>query len=78
MKMEMNREIWRNDMLERVRNEKVPVEHWGNVQSGNFRGLIDECTPHWVRVAVIEDLGHEEENDFLYKELMMFYDKGRK
>ena len=78
MKKKMNREIWRNDMLERVRKEKVPVEHWGDVQSRNFRGLIEECTPQWVRVAVREDLGKQQRNNYLYKELRKCYDKGCK
>ena len=72
-----NREIWRKGMLERVIKEKVPVEHWGDQRSENFRCMVGECAPHGVRVAVIKDLGFHEVSEFLYKELMNFYDKGQ-
>ena len=72
-----NREIYRKGMLERVKKENVPVEHWGDVRSGNFRMLIGECAPHGVRVAVIKDMGYSKVDKFLYKELMKFYDNGQ-
>ena len=65
-------------MLERVKKENVPVEHWADKGSWNFRYIIEECTPHRVRVVVIKDLGCNEVDEFLYKELMKFYDKGQK
>ena len=37
IKLELNREIWTNDMLGRVRKEKVPDEHWGDVQGGTSK-----------------------------------------
>ena len=72
---EMNREIWRMGMLDRVKKEKVPVEHWGSINSGNFKILIGECAPHAVRVAVVKDLGGQKLNEWLYQELMKYYDK---
>ena len=76
IEMKKNREIWRMGMLERVKKEKVPVEHWGDKRSGNFRCLIGESAPHGVRVAVTKEMGFHEVGEFLYKELMKFYDKG--
>ena len=71
-----NREIWRKGMLEWVKKEKVAVEHWGDVKSGNFRCMIGDCAPHGVRVAVIKDMGFHSVDKYLYKEMMKFYDKG--
>ena len=73
-KQKMNIEIWRNDMLKVAARGKKPVEHWGDVQSGNFRRLIGDCTQNWVKESVIEDMGHREAYDYLYNELMKFYD----
>ena len=70
-----NREIWRKGLLDRVSQEKVLVEHWGTINSGNFKIMIGECAPHAVRVAVVKDLGSHEVDEWLYKELMKFYDK---
>ena len=70
-----NREIWRKGMLERVKKEKVTAEHWGTIKSGNFKIMIGECAPHKVWVAVIKDMGGHEVDQWLYKELMKFYDK---
>ena len=50
--------------------------HWGDIESGNFRIMIGECAPHKVRVAVTKDLGFHETSEYLYKELMKFYDDG--
>ena len=63
--------------MEKVKKGKVPVEHWGDVRSGNFRELIGDCAPHGVRVAVIEDMGFHEVGEFLYNELKNFYDNGQ-
>ena len=71
-----NREIWRKGMLDRVKKEEVPVEHWGTVKSGNFKIMIGECAPHRVRVAVGKDVGFHKADQWLYEELMKFYDKG--
>ena len=75
-----NRDIWRNALLERLKKENVPVEHWrhhwGDAASMDFRWLIGECAPHGVRVAVIKDLGYNETGKFLFIELMKFYEKG--
>ena len=73
-RQKMNIQIWRNDMLKVA--AKVKKEHWGDVQSGNFRRMIGDCTPNWVNVSVIKDMGHRDAYDYLYKELMKFYDKG--
>ena len=73
----MNRAIWRKCVLERVKKEKAPVEYWGDVRSGNFRILIGDSAPHWVRLAVTEDMGFHESYKYLYKELMMFYENGQ-
>ena len=62
-------------MLERLENDKVPVEHWGDIESGNFRILIGQCAPNGVRVAVIKDLGFKGLGEYLYNELKKFYDK---
>ena len=70
-----NKEMWRNGVLERVKKEKVPVEYWD--RNRNFRGLIADCAPQGVRVAVIKDLGYEETIDYLYKELLISYDTGQ-
>ena len=70
-----NREIWRMGMLERVKKENVPVEHWGDIKSGNFRCMIGDCAPHAVKVAVIKEMGYHRVDEYLYKELK-FYDKG--
>ena len=59
-KKKTNREIWRKGMLDRVRKENVPVEHWGTINSGNFKIMIGECAPHGVRVVVVKDLGSHE------------------
>ena len=72
-----NKEIWRKGMLDRVKKENVPVEHWGTVKSGNFEIMIGECAPHEVRVAVIKDMGFYEVDQWLYKELKKFYDKDK-
>ena len=75
-----NRDIWRNALLERLKKENVPVEHWrhhwGDAASMDFRWLIGECAPHGVRVAVIKDLGYNETGKFLFTELRKFYEKG--
>ena len=70
-----NREIWKKGMLDRVKKENVPVEHWGTINSGNFKIMMGDCAPHRVRVAVVKDMGGQEVNEWLYKELMKFYDK---
>ena len=70
------REIWRKGLLERVKKENVPVDYWGDVKSGNFRDMFPECAPLGVRVAVIKEMGFQEVTEYLYKELMKFYDKG--
>ena len=59
-------------MLERVMKEKAPVEHWCDANSGNFWSMIGECAPHGT---IIGDQGYQESGDYLYKELMKFYDK---
>ena len=66
-------EKWRTCMLERVMKEKVPAEHWCDANSGNFWCMIGECAPHG---AIIDKEGYQELGDYLYKELMKFYDKG--
>ena len=71
--MENNREIWRKGMLERLRKKNVPIEYWEDVGSGNFQGLICFSAPHTVRNAVIIDMGRDEVNQWLYKEMMTFY-----
>ena len=70
-----NREILRMGMLEWVKKEKLTAEHWGTIKSGNFKIMIGECAPHKVWVAVIKDMGGHEVDQWLYKELMKFYDK---
>ena len=60
-------------MLDRVKKENVPVEHWGTINSGNFKIMMGQCAPHGVRVAVVKDLGCHKVNEWLYKELMKFY-----
>ena len=69
-------DIWRKGLLERLEKENVPVGHWGDTESGNFRCMIGECAPHGVRFAVIKELGFKGTDDYLYNELMKFYDKG--
>ena len=63
-------------MLERVVKEKLPAENWGDSNSGNFWGMIGNCAPPGVIEAVVKDLGCQESAEYLYKELMEFYDKG--
>ena len=70
-----NREIWRMGMLDRVKKENVPVEHWGSIRSGNFKIMIGQCAPSRVRIAVVKELGSHKVDEWLYKELMKFYDK---
>ena len=72
-----NREIWRKGMLDRVKKENVPFEHWGTAKSGNFKIMIGECAPHEVRVAVTKDMGFYEVGPWLYKELKKVYDKDK-
>ena len=71
-----NREMWRDAMLERLRKLKLPLEHWGNVGSGNILSMVRGCAPEGVRKAVIEDLGDHGTGEYLYKELMKFYEEG--
>ena len=63
-------------MLERLEKENVPVGHWGDSESGKFRCVIGECASHGVRFAVIKELGSKGTDNYLYNELMKFYDKG--
>ena len=70
-----NTEIWRKGMLDRVKKEKVAVEHWGTIRSGNFKCTIGEYAPHGVRVAVVKDLGSNWVAQWLYKQLVKYYDK---
>ena len=67
------REKWRNCMLERVKKKKVPIEHWGDSNSGNFVCMLIECAPD---AALIDEEEYQESREYLYKELMDFYDKG--
>ena len=56
-------------MLDRVKKENVPVEHWGSIMSGNFKVMIGKCAPPGVRVALVKDLGRHEVDEWLYNEL---------
>ena len=75
--MRYNREIWRKGMLERVRMEKKPFEHWGHMKSGNFKIMIGECAPTDVRRAVVKEMG-QQVDAFLWEELLKFYGKETK
>ena len=71
-----NREIWRKGMLERLRKQKVPRGHWEDVGSGNFQGLMSFSAPFEVRMAVLKDMGKTEADEWLYQEMMRYYDTG--
>ena len=71
-----NREIWRNGMLERVRKEKQPFEHWGHIKSANFKIMIGACAPRAVRIAVLKEMGLQQVDVFLWEELLKYYGKG--
>ena len=70
-----NREIWKKGMVKILRKSKVPMGYWEDVGSGNFQGLICSCAPHDVRMAVSTDLGHNEADEYLYKEMIRYYEK---
>ena len=56
--------------------KKVPMGYWEDFGSGNFQGLISGCAPHDVRMAVIKDMGYNEADEYLYKEMKRYYEKG--
>ena len=60
-------------MLERVMKETIPFEHWGDGNSGNFVCMVIDCAPHG---AITDEQEYQESREYLYKELMNFYDKG--
>ena len=71
-----NRERWRKGMLESVIKEKIAVEYRRDFNSENFLDMFAKWAPHEDRVAVINELGFQGACEYLYKELMKFYDKG--
>ena len=64
---------WRKGMLDRLRDEKKTVEHWGTTRSLNFRSLLPECAVHKTRVAVLKEVEPDVVFDFFHKELTDFY-----
>ena len=62
-------------MIKRLTIENRPVEYWGGKRSGNFRILIGECALPAVRIATVKELGSEETDNFLFSEMMKYYDK---
>ena len=75
-KMIKYREIWRKGMLDRVRKEKRPFEHWGHIKNGNFKIMIGECAPGAIRIAAVKEIGSQQVDVFLWEELLKYYGKG--
>ena len=76
-----NIEMWRDCMVEHLRTENKPVQWWGSSKSVIFCTLCSECASPTVRIAAMEEwrkkkkTNNEKVGDFLYKELMIYYDK---
>ena len=76
-----NIEMWRDCMVDHLRTENKPVQWWGSSKSVIFCTLCSECASPTVRIAAMEEwrkkkkTNNEKVGDFLYKELMIYYDK---